>query len=58
MGELVWTPCDKCGHRAYVRVTLDTGGELDFCGHHARQYEDALLPYVIAASDQRHLLDA
>jgi hypothetical protein len=29
--------CDRCGAQAYVRAVLETsGGELLFCGHHAR----------------------
>ena len=29
--------CDRCGAQAYVRVVLGaSGGELLFCGHHAR----------------------
>ena len=32
--------CDRCGAQAYVRVVLESsGGELLFCGHHARQHE-------------------
>lgn len=34
--------CDRCGAQAYVRVTLGGGGELLFCGHHARQHEERL----------------
>ncbi|MDX6285276.1 MAG: hypothetical protein QOG53_761 [Frankiales bacterium] len=34
--------CDRCGARAYVRVTLQSGGELYFCVHHAREHEDSL----------------
>jgi hypothetical protein len=34
--------CDRCGARAYVRVTLLSGGELYFCAHHAREHEAAL----------------
>jgi len=33
--------CDRCGAQALVRVVL-TSGELLFCGHHAKAYEDAL----------------
>jgi recombinational DNA repair protein (RecF pathway) len=33
--------CDRCGAQAQVRAVLPTG-ELLFCGHHARQYADAL----------------
>ena len=34
--------CDRCGAQAYLRVTLNSGGELLFCGHHAKAYEDKL----------------
>jgi hypothetical protein len=34
--------CDRCGARATSRVTLTGGGELFFCGHHTRRYDDAL----------------
>jgi hypothetical protein len=35
--------CDRCGAQAYVRVVLaSSGGELLFCGHHARQHEPQL----------------
>lgn len=34
--------CDRCGARAYVRVTLVGGGELLFCAHHGRAHESAL----------------
>jgi hypothetical protein len=37
--------CDRCGAQAYVRVVLATsGGELLFCGHHARAIEAKLRP--------------
>jgi hypothetical protein len=35
--------CDRCGAAALVRVTLQTGGELQFCGHHARKHAARLL---------------
>lgn len=34
--------CDRCGAQAYVRATLHGGGELFFCGHHARKHIPAL----------------
>ncbi len=34
--------CDRCGAQAYVRATLHGGGELFFCGHHARKHVPAL----------------
>jgi hypothetical protein len=30
--------CDRCGAQAYVRIELPAGGELLFCGHHAREH--------------------
>ncbi|MHA6799083.1 DUF7455 domain-containing protein [Bounagaea algeriensis] len=34
--------CDRCGAAAKLRAVLPSGGELLFCGHHAREYEDGL----------------
>jgi ABC-type molybdenum transport system ATPase subunit/photorepair protein PhrA len=34
--------CDRCGAQAYVRVILASGGELLFCAHHAKKYEEGL----------------
>ncbi len=34
--------CDRCGAAAKVRAILPTGGELLFCGHHARAHADKL----------------
>lgn len=37
--------CDRCGAQAYVRVLLADehgGGELFFCGHHARAHQSRL----------------
>lgn len=31
--------CDRCGAQAKVRVVLPGGGDLVFCGHHAREYD-------------------
>lgn len=37
--------CDRCGAQAYVRAVLESsGGELLFCGHHARAVEGTLKP--------------
>jgi len=38
--------CDRCGAQAVVRATLESG-DLLFCGHHARQYGDALARVVV-----------
>lgn len=34
--------CDRCGAGAQQRVILASGGELLFCGHHAREHEAKL----------------
>jgi hypothetical protein len=34
--------CDRCGAAARVRAILPSGGELLFCGHHAREHQDRL----------------
>ncbi|MBP2473546.1 hypothetical protein JOF53_002418 [Crossiella equi] len=34
--------CDRCGAAARVRAVLQSGGELLFCGHHAREHETKL----------------
>jgi len=44
--------CDRCGSQAYVYVRLSSGGELFFCGHHARQYGAELRKIADLVSDQ------
>lgn len=45
--------CDRCGAQAYVRVVLESsGGELLFCGHHARAVEATLKPLASAWHDE------
>jgi hypothetical protein len=34
--------CDRCGAAARFRAVLPSGGELLFCGHHAREHESRL----------------
>ncbi len=34
--------CDRCGAAAQVRAVLPSGGELLFCGHHARKHKERL----------------
>ncbi|WP_341855309.1 hypothetical protein [Brachybacterium sp. GPGPB12] len=50
--------CDRCGAQAYVKVSLEAGGELMFCAHHARAHEDALkgiASEVIDETERLHL---
>lgn len=47
--------CDRCGAQASVRVVLTAGGELLFCGHHARKHLDAIRPLaneIVESADQ------
>jgi hypothetical protein len=43
--------CDRCGAAAKTRATLPSGGELLFCDHHTRAYNDRLQQL---AADLRH----
>lgn len=45
--------CDRCGAAAAVRVRLATGGELLFCGHHAKQHSARLTELSAVLSEQR-----
>ena len=44
--------CDRCGAQAYLRVTLSTGGELLFCGHHARAHSDRIRQVALNIQDE------
>lgn len=33
--------CDSCGAQAYIRVTM-SAGELMFCAHHGKKYQEKL----------------
>ena len=44
--------CDRCGARAYFRVTLPGGGELLFCAHHGRAHEPALRAAEASIQDE------
>lgn len=49
--------CDRCGAQAYVRAVLEaSGGELLFCGHHARAVEASLRPITSEWHDERERL--
>ena len=42
--------CDRCGAAAYVRVVLG-GGELLFCAHHGKKYNDGLSKVALEIHD-------
>ena len=48
--------CDRCGAQAYLRVELQTGGELLFCAHHAREHGERLREVAAAVHDETHKL--
>ncbi len=44
--------CDRCGAQAYLRVQLQSGGELLFCAHHAREHGDKLREVASHVQDE------
>ncbi|WP_425454368.1 DUF7455 domain-containing protein [Nocardioides marmoriginsengisoli] len=44
--------CDRCGAQAYLRVSLQAGGELLFCAHHAREHGDKLREIAAHVHDE------
>ena len=44
--------CDRCGAQAYVRAALHAGGELLFCAHHGRKYEEKLRALATSWHDE------
>ena len=47
--------CDRCGAQAYVRVVLG-GGELLFCAHHGKKYNDGLAKVALEIHDHTEVL--
>src|SRR6476646_1738884 len=48
--------CDRCGAQAYLRVELQSGGELLFCAHHAREHGDKLRQIAANVIDETEKL--
>lgn len=48
--------CDRCGAQAYLRVELDSGLDLLFCAHHAREHEEKLREIAVSVTDETHKL--
>ena len=44
--------CDRCGAQAYLRVELQSGGELLFCAHHAREHGPKLRKIAVNVIDE------
>ena len=49
--------CDRCGAQAYIRVELNSGGELLFCAHHGRAHADKLRDVALAIHDETERLE-
>lgn len=48
--------CDRCRAQAYGRVTLASGFELLFCGHHLNAHMPKVLPLASKVEDYRSAL--
>jgi ribosomal protein L37E len=44
--------CDRCGAQAYLRVRLNSGGELLFCAHHGREHSGKLREVAADITDE------
>lgn len=44
--------CDRCGAQAYVRVTLGSGMDLLFCGHHFAEFKPGLQALAAHVHDE------
>ncbi|GAB49467.1 DUF7455 domain-containing protein [Mobilicoccus pelagius] len=44
--------CDRCGAQAYIRVRLESGGELLFCAHHGRAHLPKLSDVAAEIQDE------
>ncbi len=49
--------CDRCGAQAYVQVIL-SAGDLLFCAHHGRRYEEKLREIAREFHDESAQLNA
>ncbi|MBB1509165.1 hypothetical protein BJN44_02140 [Tessaracoccus sp. ZS01] len=49
--------CDRCGAQAYLRVFLQSGGELLFCAHHAAAHKEKLLEVATRIQDETSRLN-
>lgn len=47
--------CDRCNASAKVKVTM-LNGELNFCGHHAKQFGPSLKKSALTIQDPEGLL--
>jgi hypothetical protein len=50
--------CDRCGAQAFVRVYLDGGSALQFCGHHFKEHEVRLRAVAVDVQDETESLES
>ncbi|RNL87413.1 DUF7455 domain-containing protein [Halostreptopolyspora alba] len=48
--------CDRCGAQAYVRVVLNSGGDLLFCAHHMHEHDDSIRKIAAEVQDETNRL--
>lgn len=48
--------CDRCSAQARVRAILPGGGDLMFCGHHAKKYDEHLRKVAVRIIDETSAL--
>ncbi|MGI8769788.1 MAG: DUF7455 domain-containing protein [Propionibacteriaceae bacterium] len=48
--------CDRCGAQAYVRVTLQGGGQLMFCAHHSKEHAARIKQVALKVHDESNKL--
>ena len=49
--------CDRCAAQALVRVFLEGGSALQFCGHHFKEHEVRLRAVAVDVQDETQQLD-
>jgi ribosomal protein S14 len=48
--------CDRCGAQAKIRASF-VNGELYFCGHHARETANTLVPKALHVYDPESVIN-
>lgn len=49
----IYVPCDECGAKSWMWVSLRNGGTLTFCAHHGTKNYDALVADEAYIYDRR-----
>lgn len=54
--DFPFVPCIQCGHRSYFFIETESELKLEFCYHHYRRNEPALVSKIKHLVDMSHLL--